>query len=296
MKVETGKIHTSFFQLGTDTGRFASRTPNLQNMPRKDNDPVGIRNFLTASKGYIFVDFDFSQIELRVGSWYCRDKKMLETYMNDGDIHAQTTSVIYNIPFDEATDKNAPHYKEHRSIAKNCNFGVFYGLFPNGLMRNLKKAGIEKTKAECADIIANLKNGYPMLSSWQEKTKTEAQNTGYSETAFGRRRILKGIYSPDMGTRSYWQRCALNTPIQGTAADILKLAMVRILAKLKEYPYIRPLLTIHDEILFEVPIDKKDEACAVIKSCMEQQPFTEFDVPLKAEGAVGYSFGDMEEI
>lgn len=197
---ETGKIHTSFFQLGTDTGRFASRTPNLQNMPRKDNDPVGIRNFLTASEGYIFVDFDFSQIELRVGSWYCRDKKMLETYMNDGDIHAQTTSVIYNIPFDEATDKNAPHYKEHRSIAKNCNFGVFYGLFPNGLMRNLKKAGIEKTKAECADIIANLKNGYPMLSSWQEITKTEAQNAGYSETAFGRRRILKGIYSPDMGT------------------------------------------------------------------------------------------------
>lgn len=293
---ETGKIHTSFFQLGTDTGRFASRTPNLQNMPRKDNDPVGIRNFLTASGGYVFVDFDFSQIELRVGSWYCHDKKMLETYMNDGDIHAQTTSVIYNIPFDEATDKNAPHYKEHRSIAKNCNFGVFYGLFPNGLMRNLKKAGIEKTKAECADIIANLKNGYPMLSSWQEATKNEAMNTGYSETAFGRRRILKGIYSPDMGTRSYWQRCALNTPIQGTAADILKLAMVRILAKLKEYPYIRPLLTIHDEILFEVPVDKKDEACAVIKSCMEQQPFPEFDVPLKAEGAVGYSFGDMEEI
>ena len=296
VNVETGKIHTSFFQLGTDTGRFASRTPNLQNMPRKDNDPVGIRNFLTASEGYIFVDFDFSQIELRVGSWYCRDKKMLETYMNDGDIHAQTTSVIYNIPFDEATDKNAPHYKERRSIAKNCNFGVFYGLFPNGLMRNLKKAGIEKTKAECADIIANLKNGYPMLSSWQEATKNEAINTGYSETAFGRRRILKGIYSPDMGTRSYWQRCALNTPIQGTAADILKLAMVRILAKLKEYPYIRPLLTIHDEILFEVPIDKKNEACAVIKYCMEQQPFPEFDVPLKAEGAVGYSFGDMEEI
>lgn len=293
---ETGKIHTSFFQLGTDTGRFASRTPNLQNMPRKDNDPVGIRNFLIASKGHIFIDFDFSQIELRVGSWYCRDKKMLETYMNDGDIHAQTTSVIYNIPFDEATDKNAPHYKEHRSIAKNCNFGVFYGLFPNGLMRNLKKAGIEKTKAECAEIIQNLKDGYPMLSSWQEITKTEAQNAGYSETALGRRRILKGIYSPDMGTRSYWQRCALNTPIQGTAADILKLAMVRILAKLKEYPYIRPLLTIHDEILFEVPVDKKDEACAVIKSCMEQQPFPEFDVPLKAEGAVGYSFGDMEEI
>lgn len=293
---ETDKIHTSFFQLGTDTGRFASRTPNLQTCPRKDNDPVGIRSFLKASDGHIFVDFDFSQIELRVGSWYCRDKKMLETYLNDGDIHAQTTSVIYNIPFKEATDKNAEHYKERRSIAKNCNFGVFYGLFPNGLMRNLKKAGIEKTKTECTEIIENLKNGYPMLSTWQDMTKNEAINIGYSETAFGRRRILKGIYSPDMGTRSYWQRCALNTPIQGTAADILKLAMVRILAQIKDHPYIKPLLTIHDEILFEVPIDKKDEACKIIKSCMEMKPFPEFDVPLKAEGAVGFDFGSLEEI
>ena len=296
VNTDTDKIHTSFFQLGTDTGRFASRTPNLQNMPRQDNDPVGIRSFLKASGGHIFVDFDISQIELRVGSWYCRDEKMMDTYKNDGDIHAQTTSVIYNIPFDEATDKNAPNYKERRSIAKNCNFGVFYGLFPNGLMRNLKKAGIEKTKEECAEIIENLKNGYPKLSIWQDVTKNEASNIGYSETAFGRRRILKGIYSPDRGTRSYWQRCALNTPIQGTAADILKLAMVRILKKLKDYPYIKPLLTIHDEILFEVPVDKKDEACRIIKACMEQQPFPEFDIPLKAEGAVGFNFGNLEEI
>ena len=115
-------------------------------------------------------------------------------------------------------------------------------------------------------------------------------------SAFGRRRILRGIFSPDRGTRSYWERCALNTPIQGTAADILKLAMVRILEKLTEFPYIKPLLTIHDEILFEVPIDKKDEACRVIKACMEQQPFAEFDVPIKAEGAVGFRFGEMEEI
>lgn len=265
-------------------------------MPRKDNDPIGIRNFLIPNEGHVFIDFDFSQIELRVGSWYCRDTKMLETYRNDGDIHAQTTSVIYGISFDEAIDKNAPHYKERRSIAKNCNFGVFYGLFPNGLMRNLKKARIEKTKQECTDIIESLKNGYPKLAEWQENTKQDASNCGYSETAFGRRRILKGIYSPDMGTRSYWQRCALNTPIQGTAADILKLAMIRILSKLEEYPYIKPLLTIHDEILFEVPREKADEACTIIKECMEQQPFPEFDVPFKAEGAKGYSFGNMEEL
>ncbi len=163
-------------------------------------------------------------------------------------------------------------------------------------MRNLKKAGIEKTKSECAEIIENLKNGYPKLSLWQEQTKSEAQNTGYSETAFGRRRILKGIYSPDMGTKSYWQRCALNTPIQGTAADILKLSMVRILKGLNEHPYIRPIITIHDEILFEVPEDKAEKACEYIKMCMEQAPFNNFDIPLKAEGAVGYSFGALKEL
>ena len=292
----SGKIHTSFFQLGTDTGRFASRCPNLQNMPRKDNDPVGIRSFLVPDKEHIFIDFDFSQIELRVGSWYCRDEKMMNTYKEDKDIHAQTTSTIYNIPLDVASDKNAPHFKERRSVAKNCNFGVFYGLFPNGLMRNLKKAGIEKTKDECTVIIENLKNGYPNLSLWQEITKNEASNTGYSETAFGRRRILKGIHSPDRGTRSYWQRCALNTPIQGTAADILKLAMVRILARLNEHPYIKPLLTIHDEILFEVPVDKAEESCRFVKECMEMQPFDAFDIPLKSEGAMGYSFGTLEEL
>jgi DNA polymerase-1 len=293
---ETGRIHTSFFPLGTGTGRFASRYPNLQNLPRRDNDPVGIRDFLIPSEGHIFIDFDFSQIELRVGAWYCRDEKMLEVYKNDGDIHSQTTSVVYNIPFDEAANKDNPRYKERRSIAKNCNFGVFYGLFANGLMRNLKKAGIEKNKAECEKIIQNLKNGYPKLTEWQKAAKYQAGNCGYSETALGRRRMLPGIYSPDWSVKSYWERCSLNTPIQGTAADILKLAMVRILAGLKEYPYLKPLLTIHDEILFEVPIDKKDEACLYIKSCMEQSPFPEFDVPIKAEGATGYSFGRLEEI
>ena len=163
------------------------------------------------------------------------------------------------------------------------------------VMRNLKKAGIEKTKQECIDIIESLKCGYPKLAEWQKNTKQDASNCGYSETAFGRRRILKGINSPDMGMRSYWQRCALNTPIQGTAADILKLAMIRILSKLEEYPYIKPLLTIHDEILFEVPRNKVDEACTIIKDCMEQQPFPEFDVSLKAEGAKGCSFGNMED-
>lgn len=292
----TGRIHCGLFPLGTDTGRFSSSRPNLQNLPRKDNDPVGIRNFFVPAEGHVFLDFDFSQIELRVGAWYCQDTKMLEVYQGGGDIHAQTTAVIYGISFDEAADKNAPHYKERRSIAKNCNFGVFYGLFAAGLQRNLKKAGIDKTKAECETIIANLKDGYPCLAEWQQETKQVAARNGYSETALGRRRILKGIHSGDWGTKSYWERCALNTPIQGTAADVLKIAMVRLLAGLKERPFIKPLLTIHDEILFEVPADRAAEAARFICACMEAQPFWGFDVPLLAEGATGVRFGELEEL
>lgn len=292
----TGRIHTSFFPLGTDTGRFSSSKPNLQNMPRKDNDPVGIRNFFMPSEGCLFLDFDFSQIELRVGAWYCRDEKMLDVYRTGGDIHAQTTAVLYGITQEAAADKNAPHFKERRSIAKNCNFGIFYGLYANGLMRNLKnKAGIEKTKAECEDIIQNLKDGYPGLVTWQKKTINQASNVGYTVTAFGRMRLIKGIHSTDRNVRSYFERCALNTPIQGTAADILKLAMARILDGLSERPWLRPIITIHDELLFEVPVGKADEAAVFIKSCMEKQPFDSFDVPIIAEGAKGYKFGELEE-
>jgi DNA polymerase-1 len=293
----TGRIHPNFFQLGTETGRFASRKPNLQNIPRKGNDRVGVRNFFKAAEQHKFLDLDFSQIELRVGAYYCRDAKMLEAYRNDGDIHAQTTSVIYNIPFEEAVDSGHKDYKERRSIAKNSNFGVFYGLYPKGLQRNLQfKAGLIKTEEECSKIINNLKSGYPGLTRWQNDTKRLAKHKRYSETALGRRRYLKGILSTEWGVRSYWERCSLNTPIQGTAADILKLAMARLVAGLNERPYIRPLLTIHDELVFEVPEDKVQESYNFVKGCMEAVPFEGFDVPIIAEGAAGDRFGSLEEL
>ncbi len=151
--------------LGTETGRFASRNPNLQNCPRKTNDPIGVRNFIAASPGNVLMSLDFSQIELRVGAFYCRDEKMLDTYRSGGDIHAQTTSVIFGVPFEAAVDKNAPDYKEHRTIAKNCNFGVFYGLFPRGLQTTLRfKAGLDTSLDRCREIIDNLKAGYSGLT------------------------------------------------------------------------------------------------------------------------------------
>ena len=137
------------------------------NCPRKDNDPIGVRSFIKAPEGCVILSFDFSQIELRVGAFYCRDEKMLETYRGGGDIHAQTTTVIYGIPLEKALDKSAPRYKERRAIAKNCNFGVFYGLFAAGLQRTLRfKAGLDLSRDYCETIINNLKEGYPGLTLW----------------------------------------------------------------------------------------------------------------------------------
>jgi DNA polymerase-1 len=284
----TGRIHADLLPLATETGRFAARNPNIQNSPRIGNDEVGVRNFFIAPEGCVLLSLDFSQIELRVGAFYCRDARMLETYQSGGDIHDQTATVIFGL---------GKHNKEQRTIAKNVNFGTFFGLFPRGLQRTLKlKAGLNVTLEQCEKIIANLKAGYPAMARWQEETKHRAELRHYSETWLGRRRYLPGITSPDWNTKSFAQRCALNTPIQGTAADLLKLAMGRILSGLSERPWLKPLLQIHDELVFEVPSAKANEAVTFIKQCMEAQPFPGFDVPIVAEAAVGARFGEMKEV
>jgi len=284
----TGRIHADLLPLATETGRFVAKNPNLQNMPRTGADDIGVRNFIIAPEGKVLLSLDFSQIELRVGAFYCKDERMLETYRTGGDIHDQTATVIYG---------EGKHDSEQRTIAKNVNFGTFYGLFPRGLQRTLKfKAGISKSLADCERIIANIKAGYPKLTSWQETTKAAAKRNRYTETHLGRRRYLPDINSTDWSKRSFAERCALNSPIQGTAADILKLALGRIIAGLPERPWLRPLLQIHDELVFEVPENMITEAVTFIKQCMEQQPFEDFDVPIIAEAAVGKRFGEMREL
>ena len=293
----TGRIHPDMLPLATETGRFAARNPNMQNAPRKTNDPIGIRSFIIAPKGCVLVSCDFSQIELRIGAFYCRDQKMLDTYRSGGDIHAATTSVIFGIPYEQAVDKNAPDYKERRTIAKNVNFGVFYGLFARGLQRTLKfKAGLDKSLDDCQEIITNLKAGYPNLTRWQEKAKAAGAKCQYTQTFLGRRRYLPGIRSQDWGRKSFGERCALNTPIQGTAADILKLSLGRLIAGLPDKPWLKPLLQIHDELVFELPEERLTEAVAFIQECMDAKPFPELDVPLVAEASWGYDFGHMNEM
>lgn len=293
----TGCIHPELFALSTDTGRMNCRNPNAQNMPRKTNDPIGVRNFIKAPEGCLILSLDFSQIELRVGAFYCRDEVMMDTYRKNGDIHAATTSVIFGVSYEEAQDKHSENYKEHRTIAKNVNFGTFYGLFPRGLQKTLKfKAGVEKSVSECEEILFNLKHGYKGLTAWQEETKAEAARRMYSETRLGRRRYLPGITSDNWGQKSFAERCSLNTPIQGTAADILKLAITRLLAGLPEREWLKPILQIHDELTFIIPEDRLSEAVAFIRACMEEKPFPEFDLPLVAEASVGPTFGQMEEL
>ena len=293
----TGCIHPDFYALSTDTGRFNCQRPNCQNMPRKTNDPIGVRSFIRAPEGQLILSLDFSQIELRVGAFCCRDDNMMRTYREGGDIHAMTTSVIFGVPYEQAKDKDSEGYKEHRSIAKNVNFGTFYGLFPRGLQRTLKfKAGIERTLPECEEIIGSLKEGYPRLTGWQDETKAEAERRMYAETWQGRRRYLPNIRSTDWGLKSFSERCALNTPIQGTAADIIKGAMARILTGMPERPWLRPILQIHAELTFIIPEDRLDDAVSFIKECMEEKPVPEFDLPLTAEASAGKTFGTMDEM
>lgn len=296
----TGCVHPDFFALSTDTGRFNCQHPNAQNMPRKTNDPIGVRNFIKAPDGHLIISLDFSQIELRVGAFYLSqagDDTMREVYLHNLDLHAKTTSVIFGVPYEQAHDKNSPNYKEHRTIAKNVNFGVFYGLFPRGLQKTLKfKAGIDRSFEECSEMIENLKEGYPGLARWQESVKAEAERRMYTQTWLGRRRYLPNIRSDNWGQKSFSERCAMNTPIQGTAADILKMAVARILNGLPEKPWLLPILQIHDELTFIIPEDKLSDAVSFVKQCMEAKPFPEFNMPLIAEASAGRTFGAMDEL
>lgn len=293
----TGRIHPDLMPLATETGRFASKNPNCQNMPRAGADDVGVRNFFVAPEGKILLSLDFSQIELRVGAFYCKDEKMLEAYHTGGDIHALTTAVIYKIPLEVALDKAQPEYKERRTIAKNCNFGTFFGLFPKGLQRTLKfKAGLDVSLGDCETIIRNLKMGYPRLQRWQDEIKKRAGFRKYTETWLGRRRNIPDIASSTWSKKAFAERVAMNTPIQGTAADILKLAIGRIVRGLPERPWLCPILQIHDELVFELPENQLENATIFIKNCMETKPFEAFSVPIIAEASAGYRFGELREL
>ena len=182
-----------------------------------------------------------------------------------------------------------------RTIAKNVNFGVFYGLFPRGLQRTLRfKAGLDKSLSECEGIISNLKAGYPNLSRWQEQARHAAATRQYTQTFLGRRRYLPGIRSQDWGRKSFAERCALNTPIQGTAADIIKIAMINVEKALKDAGLCSKLiLQIHDELIVEAPESEAQRAAEILKHEMEHA--VELSVPLTADCHTGKTWFEAKE-
>ena len=291
----TGRIHPDLLPLATETGRFACRQPNLQNQCQPGNDYVGVRNFIVSPEGWLLMEADYSQVELRIVAYLSQDAVMLDAYKNGEDIHSITTSAVFGISREEAADKHHSEYKHRRTVAKGTMFGILYGIGAKGLSVNLKaSAGVRASVEQCEQYIAGIKARYTNLATWQQYAKETARRRQYAQTALGRRRYLPGIRSQDFRRRASSERMAMNTPVQGLAADCLKLAMGRLVKTLADKPYIRPVMTVHDSLVFEVRADHVDEAAALVKGCMEALPPLENFMPLVAEVAVGERYGELE--
>ena len=292
----TGRIHPDLLPLGTETGRFACRNPNLQNQVAPGDDPIGVRNLIVAPKGYLLLEADYSQVELRIAAYLSKDPTMLGAYARGEDIHAITTSAVFGISIEEAKDKHSPDYKRRRTVAKGTMFGILYGIYAKGLSRNLKaNAGVLYSEEECKRYIQGIKRRYTRLAEWQEIVKRQTKVRRYSETALGRRRYLPDISSLDFRKRNSAERMALNSPVQGLAADCLKCAMGRLVVALQDKPYIRPLMTVHDSLIFEVRENAVAEAILLIRRCMEETPLPDMP-PLVAEVSIGSKYGSMEDV
>ena len=291
----TGRIHPDLLPLATETGRFACRRPNLQNQCQPGNDYVGVRNFIVSPEGWLLMEADYSQVELRIVAYLSQDAVMLDAYKNGEDIHSITTSAVFGISREEAADKHHSEYKHRRTVAKGTMFGILYGIGAKGLSVNLKaSAGVRASVEQCEQYIAGIKARYTNLATWQQYAKETARRRQYAQTALGRRRYLPGIRSQDFRRRASSERMAMNTPVQGLAADCLKLAMGRLVKTLADKPHIRPVMTVHDSLVFEVRADHVDEAAALVKGCMEALPPLENFMPLVAEVAVGERYGELE--
>ena len=295
LNIVTGRIHPDLMQLATETGRFACRKPNLQNIPQKGQDPVGIRNFIKAPEGWSLIESDYSQAEIRLCAYLSQDQVLLQAYRDGQDVHAITTSAVFHIPLSEAMDHSHPQYKHRRTVAKGTMFGIMYGIGGAGLSRNLyTNAGVQINREECDSYIQGILSKYTGMAAWQQRMKKDASWKGYTETAMGRRRYLPGIHSQSYRDKSMAERMAINTPVQGLGADCLKYAMTRLVVELADKPYIRPILTVHDSLVFLVRDDKIDEARELIKRCMETAPDLPGFTPLVAEVSVGKRYGELE--
>lgn len=246
---ETGKIHTSFNQTVTATGRLSSSNPNLQNIPIRNEDGKEIRKAFIPDDGCEFFSADYSQIELRIMAHLSGDANMIEAFKEGDDIHAATAAKVYKISIDKVT-------REQRSKAKTANFGIIYGISVFGLAERMNV-----DRKEAKELIDGYFETYPQIKEYMDKSIDLARRQGYIETIFGRKRYLPDINSRNSVVRGYAERNAINAPIQGSAADIIKAAMVRIYQRFQsENIKSKMILQVHDELNFSVLPEEKEKS------------------------------------
>lgn len=276
---EDGRIHSKLNQLVTATGRLSSTEPNLQNIPIRTELGKKIRKAFIPEDGFVFVDADYSQIELRIMAHLSEDEELIEAYKSAKDIHRITAGKVFGLPFSEVTD-------EERRKAKAVNFGIIYGISSFGLGENL---GIGRKEAE--KYINDYFAAYPKVKSYLDRLVSEAKEQGFVTTYFGRIRPIPELWSNNFMQRQFGERIAMNSPVQGTSADIIKIAMVNINNRLKkEFPASKLILQIHDELLIETKEEEKDEVARLVHE--EMIKAVSLKVPLEAEVKLGYNWLD----
>ena len=278
---EGNRIHSTFKQTITATGRLSSADPNLQNIPIRMELGRKIRKIFVPKEGYCFTDADYSQIELRVLAHMSGDKQLIEAYKMHADIHRTTASQVFHIPFDEVTDLQ-------RRNAKAVNFGIVYGISSFGLSQDLSI-----TRKEAAEYIEKYFQTYPGVKEFLDKTVSEAKEKGYITTMYGRRRPVPELSSGNFMQRSFGERVAMNSPIQGTAADIIKIAMIRVWRKLREEGLSSKLiLQVHDELLLETLESEKERVKQILEE--EMSLAAELSVALEVDLHTGESWYDAK--
>jgi DNA polymerase-1 len=274
---ENDRIHSTFNQTITATGRISSTEPNLQNIPMRMELGRQIRKVFVPREGYLFTDADYSQIELRVLAHMSEDKQLIEAYQMDEDIHKITASKVFHTPFEEVTDLQ-------RRNAKAVNFGIVYGISSFGLSQDLSIS-----KKEAAEYIEQYFATYPGIKSFLDRTVAEAKKNGYVTTMFGRRRPVPELSSSNFMQRSFGERVAMNSPIQGTAADIIKIAMLRVWRRLKKEKLSSKLiLQVHDELLIETREEEKEQVRRILEE--EMKGAAELAVSLEIDLHTGYDW------
>ncbi|MDR0331437.1 MAG: DNA polymerase I, partial [Chitinispirillales bacterium] len=275
---QTGRVHTSFNQAITATGRLSSTNPNLQNIPIRTESGRKIRNAFIAPEGSLIVSADYSQIELRILAHLSDDPALVQAFIDGLDIHTQTASAVYGV-FPEMVTA------EMRRAAKTINFGLMYGMGPMNLSKQL---GVSFSDAK--DFIESYFSQFPSIRSYMDAAIQNARDRSYSETLLGRRRYLPEINAANRIIRDGAERTAINTPVQGTAADIIKIAMVSVHSKLGTWPATKMLLQVHDELVFETPKESADDFAKWISE--EMSVAHKLKVPLKVDAGIGKHWGE----